>query len=154
MRKYEAKKMIKILTITIGILLALLIGTWISKKDSSAEQIMYAQETSSSTGNGYGITEEEKDFLLWNMINEEATIEQIRTGTLPDWKVNLLLKYRFCLKGLNNKYIGHEFRIQTYEKIGSDTWKFYAIDENEKTFNVIISAPDYEMLTDTYSEDG
>ena len=99
------------------------------------------------------LSDEEKEFLIFNCVDEEATKEQIEKGKLPEWKRDLIYRYRQAMEYLAATYPERKFTITTYEKITDYLIKFFAmadIDENA-VFTIIINK-ESGLITDTYDE--
>lgn len=98
------------------------------------------------------LSDEEKEFLIFNCVDEEATREQIAKGTLPKWKRNLVYRRRQAMEYLNEKYPDGQLIITTYENISDDLIQFTVMKNNEESsaFHVIIDKVE-NTITDTYS---
>lgn len=99
------------------------------------------------------LSDAEKEFLVFNCVDEEATKEQIEKGKLPEWKRDLIYRYRQAMEYLAAAYPERKFTITTYENITDYLIKFFAmedIDENA-VFTIIINK-ESGLITDTYDE--
>lgn len=99
------------------------------------------------------LNDDEKEFLIFNCVDEEATRDQIMKGTLPEWKHDLVYWHRKAMEHLTENYPNTKFTLTTYEYITSDLIKFYAIAENNDNmaFTVMVDQ-ESGQVTDTYYE--
>ena len=137
------RKTSKIITPLICVLVITVIGIYVCRSINSPAVGQSKPACGAAVQNT--ITEDEKEFLIRNSVNEGA----VRKGEFRDWQIGLIYEYRECMAYLNNKYPDHGFAITTYEWITGMTKKFLVIpDENENNvFAVYYSANG--QITDT-----
>lgn len=101
------------------------------------------------------LTDEEKEFLVFNCVDEDATKEQIAKGTLPEWKRALVYWHRQVMEHLTSRYPEQNFTITTYENITDSLTKFYVmVGEDENTVFTVTVDKDSGQITDTHSSGG
>ena len=93
------------------------------------------------------LSEEEKDFLKRNSVNEEA----VERGELKSWQIKMLYEYRACRKYLYSTYPEHRFSITTVDAVNQNMkkWVVYADGDKNDVFYVIINSDG--KITDTWN---
>ena len=95
------------------------------------------------------LTEDKKEFLIRNSVNEEA----VKNGDLKSWQIELLRRYDLCMEYLSERYPEHDFVITTYDKIAANMVKFIVIPDGdeERVFAVtLIYKGEHIGIVDTF----
>ena len=149
--KYHVKRLLLLVALILFTIIAICSVSRISKLCDEIEE--GNNEECTDLLQEWWLNDDEKEFLIFNCVDEEATRDQIMKGTLPEWKHDLVYWYRKAMEHLTENYPNTKFTLTTYEYITSGLIKFYAIAENNDNmaFTVMVDQ-DSGHVTDTYYE--